>query len=57
MTVRESVAFNLGRDSEHAEYGWPSQRERAEALFARLACAAVGRFLVRAYAREGGTQG
>ena len=52
MTARESIAFNLGRDSEHAEYEWPAQRERAEALFARLACVAVERFLVRAYARE-----
>lgn len=55
MTGRE-IAFNLGRIESHREYQWPAQRERAEALGARLARAAVERFLVRAYTREGGNK-
>ena len=56
MTGRE-IAYNLGREARECEYQWPSQRERAEELGARLRRAAVERFLVRAYAREGGMQG
>ena len=53
MTAR-GMAFNLGRSESQREYQWPAQRERAELLGARLARAAVERFLVRAYTREGG---
>lgn len=48
MTAR-TIALNLGRDSAHWEYSYPSQAAASEALGARLRRARVERWLVQVF--------